>query len=135
MEWGTRTYETANDGGHAADLKGRHGEGDGADDGKAAKDADDGPEDHSQVAERVGGCVGAVAQEVGDRGGHVGQARRREEGVQVLVDVEVPAGQPAARFVVGGHVGCVWCTEPSIPVCSRENARKNAEGDDMSRIS
>ena len=58
--------------------------------------------------------MGAVAQEVGDRGGHMGQARRRAEGVQVLVDVEVPAGQPAAGFVGDGHGGCGRCTERGV---------------------
>lgn len=75
----------------------------GADDGQAGKDAHDGPEDHGQVAQRVLWRVGAVPEEVGDGGGQMVEGRGGEEGVEVLVDVEVPAGRPAARLVVLYH--------------------------------
>lgn len=96
-------YKTANDGGHPPAVKGRDVLGGGANNGQAGKDADARPKDDGDVAEgALGRGVGAVPEEVGDRGRESREDGRGEDGVDVAVDVEMP---PERARVVKRHRG------------------------------
>lgn len=77
--------------------------GGGANNGQAGKDADARPKDDGDVAEgALGRGVGAVPEEVGDRGRESREDGRGEDGVDVAVDVEMP---PERARVVKRHRG------------------------------
>lgn len=91
------TYITPDDSRHAAGLEGGDVMVDGADDGQACEYANHGPEDHGQVAQRAVLGMGAVPEEVRHKRGQPGQGGRREVGVELPINVEVPPGRTRRR--------------------------------------
>jgi hypothetical protein len=102
--------------------------GDDSDEGDAAEDTDEGPEDDADVTP-VGALLDAVAEEAGDGEGKMPPWWRRDEGVEVAVDVEAPVPRVAA----GGPCCCRHGGERGRRGTPRGTPREKVPGVDPGR--
>lgn len=100
------TYETGHDDGCMVALERRYVQGDLGDNEDTAESADESPKGDHQVADSLRGLVPSISEKVGDRTRQPAPWRSGQIGIEIGIEVEVPAGQIEAfrpgRCVVRG---------------------------------